>query len=242
MRPARVLAVTVITRILSPFVPSRKMLPFMWWLHRIEGLCEPELLYLNRFSGSMGIAIDIGSNWGSYTYPLSKRFQRVYAFEINDQTTDLLEKYKGENIKLVHCGLSSTAGKAMFHVPVMHGRALTGWGSLYRDNLPEAEKFLEKEVQVAPLDDFGITGIGFMKIDVEGHEVEVLKGAAATIKQSRPVILIEVKYVNSEMVDSWFLDLNYRRCSLDDVIGVPGQVGNHIYVPNERLVQLGING
>lgn len=54
------------------------------------------------------------------------------------------------------------------------------------------KKIIEKDVQVKRLDDFGIADVDFIKIDVEGHELEVLKGGAATIERYRPVLLMEV--------------------------------------------------
>jgi FkbM family methyltransferase len=217
----------------------------MCWLRELCGRGDPELLHLDKICGSVGTAVDVGANWGSYTYPLSKRFRRVYAFEINDEVTGWIKQYNSGNIELVHCGLSSTAGTARFYVPMLRGVSLTAMGSLDRDNAPEADKYLEKEVRLAPLDDFGITGVGFLKIDVEGHEVEVLKGANATIRQSRPVVLIEVRDMNTDrnlhVVDSWFLELGYRQCRLDDFIGVHGSAENYIYVPGERLAEFGIS-
>lgn len=217
------------------------MLPFNYWLWRMSGTCEPELLHLSEFCGSTGTAIDIGASIGLFTYPLSKLFQRVYAFEINDEITQWIGRYNPGNIELIHCGLSSAAGTARFYIPVAHGMRLVGWGSLNRDNLPGTKEFLERDVKVAPLDDFGITGIGFIKIDVEGHELEVLKGAAATIAQSRPIVLVELKSTHIESADSWFLGLDYRRFRLEDLLKVQGHPANYIYVPVEQLVQFGID-
>ena len=236
------LATTVARRMLSPFVPYRKMLPFMYWLHRMDGSCEPELAHLDRIGRSSGTAVDIGAHNGFYTYPLSKSFKRVYAFEINDEITGWIHQYNPGNIEIVHCGLSSSAGVANFYIPVLHGSILSGWGSLDRDNLPEAEEHREKKVRVARLDDFGITNIGFVKIDVEGHEVEVLKGAAATIGESRPTVLIEVRDRNLPAVDSWFLNFSYQRCRLSDLVGVPGNRENYLYVPNEQLANFNGDG
>jgi FkbM family methyltransferase len=243
MRSFRALATRAIRRILSPLVPSRMMLPFLYWLQRIDGTCEAELVHLDRFCGSSGAALDIGANEGVYTYRLSKRFARVYAFEINDQLTGWITQYNPGNIEIIHCGLSSTAGMARFYIPVVRGLALAGWGSLETDSMEEASEYQEKELRVARLDDFGITNVGFVKMDVEGHEVEVLKGSAATIGQSRPIVLIEVQDRNLKSVDSWFLDINYRRCSLEDFLNLKGNkenIPNYIYVPDERMAELGI--
>jgi FkbM family methyltransferase len=222
-------------RLIFPLVPRRKRLPLMYWLNRFGGWSEAELVHLAKIAGSSGIALDIGANNGGYTYPLSKLFSRVYAFEINEDVTDWIRAYDADNIEIIHCGLSSAAGTARFYIPVLNGVTLDGWGSLDRANLQEADGHREKDVGLARLDDFGIRGIGFIKIDVEGHEVEVLQGAIETIRECRPTVLIEVRERNLALVDAWFRDLEYRRRRLEDLVGVPGEPENFIYVPNERL-------
>jgi hypothetical protein len=85
-----------------------------------------------------------------------------------------------------------------------------------------------------------------MKIDVEGHEMEVLKGAAKTIAGSRPVILIEVRTMNEVEVDDWFMALDYRQCRFDlqdhlaVVNGFLQSTGDCLYVPSERLAEVGL--
>lgn len=234
------LAAGVARRLLTPLLPARKMLPYNYWLHKLDGAAEPELLHLDEFIAGGGKAIDVGANAGFYTYALSRRFKRVYAFEINEGITGPIAQYNPGNIELIHCGLSSSDGTARFDIPVTGGIAQAGWASLYRDNLPGAEKLIERDVRVAPLDDFKISGVDFIKIDVEGHEIEVLKGAAATIEASRPIVLIELKKQHVETVDDWFRNLDYKHCRLEDFNDVPGHRSNHIYVPLERLASFGI--
>ena len=117
---------------------------------------------------------------------------------------------------------------------------MPGWGSLNRENLPGAEELIEIEAELKPLDDFALGGVDFIKIDVEGHEVEVLLGAAATIERCRPMVLIELKKEHVAEVDAWFRKLDYKRCRLEDFNGVPGHRSNHIYAPVERLAKFGI--
>lgn len=240
MRSLKSIAASAARRVLSPLVPARKMLPFTFLLHRIEGSCEPELENLDQFIARTETAIDIGANIGLYTYALSKRFNRVYSFEINDGITDLISKYNPGNIELIHCGLSSAAGPARFYIPIARGLTLTGWASLNRDNLSGAEKLIEKDVELKRLDDFAIADAGFIKIDVEGHEVEVLKGAAETIQRSRPVVLVELKKEHVQEITAWFLELDYKHCRLEDFADVPGHRSNHIFVPFELLARFGI--
>jgi hypothetical protein len=47
------------------------------------------------------------------------------------------------------------------------------------------------QVQTQTLDSLGLLDVGFLKIDVEGHELSVLRGADKTIASNRPIVLIE---------------------------------------------------
>jgi hypothetical protein len=49
------------------------------------------------------------------------------------------------------------------------------------------------EVACKPLDYYGLEDVGFLKIDVEGHELAVLRGATETISRSYPSILVEAE-------------------------------------------------
>jgi hypothetical protein len=51
----------------------------------------------------------------------------------------------------------------------------------------------EIKVEVATLDSFDLTDVAFLKIDVEGHELSVLKGSVETIARSHPNLLVEVE-------------------------------------------------
>ncbi len=238
MRSIRLLAVRAARHVLAPFVPARKKLPFSYWLLRLSGICGPELLHLNEFIVATGTAIDVGANEGLFTYVFSQRFQRVYSFEVNEEAAKPIAQYNPGNITLYPYGLSSSSRTARFYIPVTNGFASTGWGSLERDNLPGAKEFLEMDVQVRPLDDFGITDVDFIKIDVEGHELDVLKGAAKTIEQSRPVVLTEVRKEHLKAVDVWFRARNFRHYRLDELFNLPTNTADHLYVPAELSDQL----
>lgn len=240
MRSPRQLAVAALRRFLSPFVPARKRLPFSFWLQSLSGEALPELHYVDRFVAGSGVAVDAGANEGIFTYLLSRRFRHVYAFEINDEVAGAIKQYNSGNVTLCSCGLSSTSRSAKLYIPVVRNTPVTGWASLYRDNLPEAQTFIEREVQVKPLDDFNLTGVDFIKIDVEGHEIEVIKGAARTIEDSRPVMLVEVKDQHLQPLNEWFLQRKFVHCSLDALFHLQEKNVNHLYVPMEKANQIGI--
>jgi hypothetical protein len=81
------------------------------------------------------------------------------------------------------------------------------------------------------LDDFGFQECSFLKIDVEGHEVEVLQGAIETIARTRPRILIEVRGKNLATVDSLLADNGLKRIDIRTLLGRPGADGNYFYIP-----------
>ena len=92
-----------------------------------------------------------------------------------------------------------------------------GWGSLESKTLADAEGTIEKHVQVRRLDEFGISKVDFIKIDVEGHELEVLKGGAATIEASRPILLIEIEDDNLPRVSSWLESHGFKQVSIEHI-------------------------
>ena len=49
------------------------------------------------------------------------------------------------------------------------------------------------DIPMLPLDDFALTDVDFVKIDVEGYELEVVKGGYNTLKNNDPVIIVEQK-------------------------------------------------
>jgi len=221
-------------RLVRPLLPASWRLPYSYWESILLRSCEPELRYLPSFCRPGEAAIDVGANRGFYTYALSKLFKKVYAFEINkDVTVDLVD-YRGNNIEIVHCGLSSTRAETTLYVPVARGIPLTGYGSLDPENLPETSSQVRKTaVTVQPLDDFALQDISFIKIDVEGHEVEALKGSSKTIERWRPTVLLEVKEKNTAEVDLFFSRKRYHAFTLQDLIGLQGSMENVIYVPSE---------
>jgi FkbM family methyltransferase len=197
------------------------------------GQLEPELVCVNSITGGRGrVAIDAGCNIGHYAYKLSSLFDKVYAFDANFDITAELEASKKENIEVIHKGLSESSGEAVFYLPVANGGGvLHGWGSLRKDNCPSASNLIETRVGLISLDSLNIADVDFIKIDVEGHEVELLAGAINTIRESRPIVLIEIKEVNMVKVSDFFASLNYRRLTLMDLVAIQGGEENFIFIP-----------
>jgi len=150
-------------RTILPALPRRRRLPFRYWLAKFVGACEPELLWFDRLVPAGGVAVDVGANEGLYAYRFAQHFDAVFAFEVNDELTADLVAYQHVKITVIHEGLSSSPGEATLYIPLVDGRALTGWASLAPGNCPDAKEHRTKSVAVRPLDSFHLTGVSFIR-------------------------------------------------------------------------------
>ncbi len=227
----RVIIAKIFYKLFLPIIPDRFKLPFSYFITIVRNDGEAELKKLHQvINPGNGVAIDIGANEGLYSYKLSKMFKEVYAFEVNKDLTKSLAAYS-DKIKVIRKGLSEAKGFATLYTPIVDGQTLDGWASFSRDNCPSADKLIESSVEISTLDSFHIQNVSFIKIDVEGHEVQVLYGATLTIERERPQILVEVKKENEEKIISFFNSLPYRRTRLEDLISIEGEKENYFFFP-----------
>jgi FkbM family methyltransferase len=231
MRSIPTLLARGLRRCLGPAVPPRLRLAFNYQLAQLDG-CEPELALLHQLGPNRGTAIDAGANEGLFTYRLSTLYNRVHAFEINPTLADRLRRLVPSKVSVYPVGLSSREGSGTLYTPYYRGRPLHGWAGLEPWNCPTAERYTESVVSVRRLDSFGFDDVAFLKVDVEGHELELLTGAQQTIRRNRPVVLIEVKDRNRAAVGDYFRDLRYAERRLEDLTGVSGSTENYVYLPD----------
>lgn len=230
MRSIPTLLARGLKRCLGPVVPPRLRLAFDYQLARLDG-CEPELALLHQLGPNRGTAIDAGANEGLFTYRMAALYDRVHAFEINPTLADRLRRLVPSKVSVYPFGLSSREGSGTLYTPYYRGRPLRGWAGLEPWNCPTAERCTESVVSIRPLDSFGFDDVSFLKVDVEGHELELLTGAQQTIRRNRPVVLIEVKDRNRTAVQDYFRGMRYAELCLQDLIGAPGSTENYIYIP-----------
>ena len=200
-------------------------------MHVLDGAQEAELKYLDQICPGDDVAVDIGANVGYYTFEMAKRFSRVYAFEANSEVSVPIRASGLDNVYLVDKGLSNSEGKAVLYIPVVDGLALSGWASLEPGNCPGATHHLEKQIELTTLDSFQLERVDLIKIDVEGHELEVLQGARRTIAASRPTLIVEIKKDCFGDVRDIMAVYGYSAEQLSDVIGLSGSPENFIFRP-----------
>jgi FkbM family methyltransferase len=189
---------------------------FRWQTFENWRYGEPELRLLKSLVDPNRVAIDVGAADGVYSYFISKIAKRCIAFEPNPVLFRIL-KLNLPNVHIYHAALSSSAGGASLRVPVVNGVGYFGWATIEPENtLSELEPNEIRSIEVPTLrgDDLDLGDVGFIKIDVEGHELSVLEGLRATIMRCRPVLLIEVSAGGRgntfRQIRSMLDDLNYR--------------------------------
>ncbi len=160
-------------------------------------------------------SIDIGAADGLYTKIMVKYSQDVIAFEPNPVSYQRLTR-RFPSLWCENCALSSTVKSAALRVPVVNGIPYRGYGTMENANrLLEFSAFPVQEISIPSrtLDSYKLSNIGFVKIDVEGHEWEVLTGARSTIAESRPNFMIEIEERHCKgnfiKVNEFFQELGY---------------------------------
>jgi len=122
------------------------------------------------------VCLDIGSNVGQWTRPLTKKFQSVICFEPNPNFREcFVRNITEKNVILWPYGLSDREHRAQqdFNSTVLRQE--------------------DGDIECRTLDSFGINNVDFIKIDVDGFEVPLLEGARETLTRNTPVINIEMK-------------------------------------------------
>lgn len=153
---------------------------------------EWELKELARYVPRKRLSIDVGGNLGIYSYHMRRLSRGVVTFEPNPMYAARLRRI-GLGRGLQEVALSDRAGAAELRIPMWEGHEAPGLASLEAGAVPESVLARTVEVPVRRLDDYAFAGVGFIKIDVEGHEEGVLRGALQTIRRHRPTLLIEIE-------------------------------------------------
>jgi FkbM family methyltransferase len=137
-----------------------------------------------------GVFLDVGAHIGYYSLYMLPRVQDVCAFEPDPRMHVLLEKNVGgkRNIEVISCAVGATQGRARFTLErdaeVSH---------LAKENENPGNQIV---VDVVTLDAFVAErriAIDAIKVDVEGHDAEVIRGALNVLAQQQPLVLTEAK-------------------------------------------------
>jgi FkbM family methyltransferase len=139
-------------------------------------------------------ALDIGAADGVYAFHLQRMARRCVAFEPNPSSYSDLKLALPE-AEIHQAAVSAADGYATLRVPVVNGISYRGWGTIEpKNHLDEVPGHSVQEIRVPTVcpDRMALGDVGFIKIDVEGHELDVLAGLAGLLATCLPNLLIEV--------------------------------------------------
>lgn len=186
---------TLEERVKHALIPSGLYIRYKVLKERWSG--EPELRLLDMLVDRRRNAIDAGANKGTFTHVLSGLARHVHAFEPNPKMLAVLRQTAADNVTVSPVALSDRSGPAEFLIPRdSRGTHSNQGGSLSRVKVRGEHTVVP--VQMARLDDLNLSDIGFIKIDVEGSELEVLAGASQVLARDRPILLIEMEEVHTQ--------------------------------------------
>ena len=156
-----------------------------------------EVSAMFRLLNRGGVAIDVGAHKGAYSYFMARRVGqggRVLAIEpqarLAPRTAATLRAAGLANVELVQAAASDRVGSVPmdYRESSTHGAALDGLAG---------SGVVRTTVQAVTLDALvqsrGLSKVDFIKIDVEGHEQAVLRGAMGVLRAHAPALLVEVE-------------------------------------------------
>ena len=152
---------------------------------------EREIALLPALVDPARNAVDAGANKGVYSYFIAKHAKHVFAYEPNPKLFKILQRNIARNVTASPIALSDATGSSILRVP-FGSKGHSNQGASLSD-AKVSGNFTPVEVATSRIDDLGLTDIGFIKIDVEGFESAVIRGAQKLIARDRPNLLVEIE-------------------------------------------------
>ena len=137
--------------------------------------------------------MDVGASWGAYSHAALARGLVVYAFEPQIEVALVLQR--GLSGAVIRCAaVSDHTGETELRIP----RNDIGYATVELRNALSGTADLSKGmdrrcVPTIRLDDVDLGRVSLLKVDVEGHELAVLRGARELLEVHRPMLIIEVE-------------------------------------------------
>jgi FkbM family methyltransferase len=240
---------------------SVPMFRYLYFYHDLSAAAETQLF--RAMLRADDVVVDVGAHIGVFALVAAKYATHVHAFEISPSTAVHLQRNLALNPELaakitVHpVGLDAQPGQ----MELYNSRSNPDMASLRPHERKDA---FSETVQVTTLD-LALAGVrvDWLKIDVEGAELGVLRGASEHIAASRPYVFLELFEEFQQRfgaacadIDRFFAERNYTgylvQTAPDGASGVQlarldlarldrRQVNNALYAPAERVQQLPVH-
>ena len=161
--------------------------------------------------------LDIGANSGYFSFYFANRFKnlKVKAYEPNldafDKLKKTLTKNSFENVEIFNYGLSDIEKKVKMITWYKHGYAKTNSVILENNHDVNNSKIFEANLKVGDkLFSYKNQKL-CIKIDVEGHELSVLRGLAKNLKENKCLVLVESGDIKFGDVNNFLIKNNYKQ-------------------------------
>lgn len=258
---------SLIKELVLKFIPYRLMLVLKqlevvlrcYYFHQYYEKDEYKLLDIIGCQ-SDGVAIDVGANMGQFSFPLARLPNCVKVISVEPQhiVSNLFRKMSSvlgvDKIEHVEVLVADKNGFAYIHTPNRSGHFVSQETFMTYDS----KEGNANKIQVIKLDDLVAVleispeQIILVKIDVEGAELGVLRGAERIIFLSRPIIMAELVDVFLRRFGgtfgepfAWLRRYGYRaywfdgKClvEFDEAGSHRSPSGNYFFIPNERVPQ-----
>jgi FkbM family methyltransferase len=163
-----------------------------------QQVSSPTLRHLASRWPADAAGIDVGANIGEYAWALAQHMTRVIAIEPVPELAALLRRGAPRNVEVVEGVMGATAGEVKLRVPNVNGRRAGALATVadHDFKFSDIENFDTISVKQFTVDDMARMHNAkpfVVKIDVEGYEMQVLRGAAEVIRAHRPLLLIEIE-------------------------------------------------
>ena len=164
--------------------------------------CEEIHRIAKPYIDNFRTAIDIGCRYGQYTTLLINDFKEIECFEPRPTQPAFWENVGGKKrrkhkIRYYSCALGDIEKEVRMYGPIIHDD--DWWENNEVGRNSKANKHKRHKVEQKTLDSFGFKDVDFIKIDVEGHELQALKGALETISIYKPTIVLE----QNSLIKQW---------------------------------------
>jgi len=172
------------------------------------------------------LVLDIGANIGDVTIAALKTYSgcHVVCFEPVDATFEILDKRLApyaDRVTIFREALSSVNGESEINITNFHGaNSISAQSQMHSSLNPHVREIGKQKISLARLDDiaqqFPDQQIDIMKIDVEGHEYDVINGGRNFIQNNVDTIIVEASLMR---------DSSWEQQSVVDVFSLLSDMG-----------------
>lgn len=177
----------------------------------LPAVFEPKMVQLfSTLINKSDCVLDIGANVGCTSILFGELADKVYSFEASPSTFKLLETNIAQsglkNIEIFNSGVGAESGES-----TLTFSADNRSGGFVSDQTQASAGHIIETINIKPADELvdaiGLHQVDFIKIDVEGFEGQVIKGAQQLLRKSQPIVVLELNH--------WCLNA-FQRTSLPD--------------------------